>query len=320
MQIEIVSREPGHKARSPAFAIVSAMDRPVHDLTPRAAAPSAPIAAWWLGRTGYRDAWDLQHRLVAARIAGLIGDQLLLLEHEPVLTLGRHSDPSHVLASPAELAARHIELIETERGGEVTYHGPGQLTAYPIVKLADRSLFIRSFVRAMEAALARACASLGVEAGSKDGFPGCWCGDGTRKIGAVGVRVEHGVTYHGVALNVTVRLSDFELIDACGMPGLESTSIARELGQASEPSTESVARAAAAFAVALADSLDAPLDASFEAPLRAPREVPNRGTVGPNRGQTGTVAAAFADPGSARAALERLLAEGTAAVPSAGPA
>jgi lipoate-protein ligase B len=123
------------------------MDRLVHDLTPGAATPSAPIAAWWLGRTAYRDAWDLQHRLVAARVAGLIGDQLLLLEHEPVLTLGRHSEPSHVLASPAELAARRIELIETERGGEVTYHGPGQLTAYPIVKLADRSLFIRSFVR-----------------------------------------------------------------------------------------------------------------------------------------------------------------------------
>jgi lipoyl(octanoyl) transferase len=217
------------------------------------------MTAWWLGRTGYRDAWDLQHRLVAARAAGSIGDQLLLLEHEPVLTLGRHSDPRHVLAGPAELAARQIEVVRTERGGEVTYHGPGQLTAYPIVRLADRGLYIRSFVRALEAALSETCAAFGVEAGPKDGYPGCWCADGTRKIGAVGVRVERGVTYHGVALNVSVRLADFDLIDACGMPGLESTSIARERGEAAEPAVESVAGAAAEFARALARALGAPL-------------------------------------------------------------
>jgi lipoyl(octanoyl) transferase len=111
---------------------------------------AAPVSAWWLGRTPYRDAWGLQHRLVAARAAGAIGDQLLLLEHEAVLTLGRHSDPGHVRVSPAELAARHIELIQTERGGEVTYHGPGQLVAYPIVKLTERRLLIRSFVRALD--------------------------------------------------------------------------------------------------------------------------------------------------------------------------
>jgi lipoyl(octanoyl) transferase len=254
-------------------------------------ATSAPIAAWWLGRTSYRDAWQLQHRLVAARVAGLIGDQLLLLEHEPVLTLGRHSDPSHVLASPAELAARHIELIETERGGEVTYHGPGQLTAYPILKLADRGLMVRPLVRALEAAQAKACSTLGVEAGPKAGFPGCWCADGTRKIGAVGVRIEHGVSYHGIALNVTVRLSDFQLIDACGMPGLESTSIARELGRAAEPSIESVSEASAAFAVALAEALDAPLS----------------GLLPP-----------LADPGTARAGLERLLHERAPAAAAAG--
>lgn len=218
-----------------------------------------PISAWWLGRTSYRDAWDLQHRVVAARAAGLIGDHLLLLEHEPVLTLGRHSDPSHVVATTAELAERHIELIETERGGEVTYHGPGQLTGYAIIKLADRGLLVRSFVRALEASLIAACADAGVEAGRREGFPGCWCGDGVRKIGAVGVRIEHGVSYHGIALNVTVSLADFALIDACGMPGVESTSIARELGQPSKPSTASVARAASAFARAFANQVGAPL-------------------------------------------------------------
>jgi lipoyl(octanoyl) transferase len=225
----------------------------------RAELSGAPIDARWLGRTLYRDAWDLQHRVVAARAAGVIPDQLLLLEHEPVLTLGRHSDPSHVRVGEAELAARGLELIRTERGGEVTYHGPGQLTAYVIVRLAERSLFIRSFVSALETALSEACAAFGVEAGPKAGFPGCWGGEGSRKIGAVGVRVEHGVTYHGIALNVAVRLADFELIDACGMPGVESTSIARERREPDEPSTEAVGRAAAEFASAFARALGSPL-------------------------------------------------------------
>jgi lipoyl(octanoyl) transferase len=224
---------------------------------------TAPISAWWLGRTGYRDAWDLQHRLVAARYEGRIGDQLLLLEHEPVLTLGRHSDAAHVLATPADLAARKIELIETERGGEVTYHGPGQLTAYPIVKLADRKILIRPLVRALETALSITCAFFNVEAGPREGFPGCWCDSGTRKIGAVGVRIERGISYHGVALNVTVRLSDFTLIDACGMPGVRSTSIAHEHGKPAEPTTDSVARAAAPFATALAEALRAPLQGAL---------------------------------------------------------
>jgi lipoyl(octanoyl) transferase len=235
------------------------MDAQSQDSPTLSPSPGAPITAWWLGRTAYRDAWQLQHRLVAARARGVIGDQILLLEHEPVLTLGRHSDPSHVVASPAELAARGVELIQTERGGEVTYHGPGQLTAYVIVRLADRSLYIRSLVRALESGLTQACAEIGVAAESKPGYPGCWCGRGTRKIGAVGVRVERGVTYHGIALNVTVRLDDFALIDACGMPGVESTSIWRELGRSSEPTTESVGRAGAAFAVALAGAMGAPL-------------------------------------------------------------
>lgn len=235
------------------------MDRRAEDPPSPAASSPAPITAWWLGRTRYRDAWHLQHRLVVARAAGAIGDQLLLLEHEPVLTLGRHSDPAHVLASSGELSARQIELIATERGGEVTYHGPGQLTAYPIIRLADRGLLVRPLVRALEAALSVTCDAFGVEAGPRDGYPGCWCGGGSRKIGAIGVRIEHGVSYHGIALNVTVRLSDFELIDACGLPGVESTSIARESGWTIAPSIESVAQAASAFAPALATAIGAPL-------------------------------------------------------------
>ncbi len=223
-----------------------------------------PIEARWLGRIDYREAYALQKRLVAERATGAIVDQLLLLEHPAVLTLGRNADPAHILASPQELRARAIEVIRVERGGEVTYHGPGQLVAYPIVALGRRGLMIRPFVRALEAALISTCAELGVEAARRDGHPGCWCdadGPAPRKIGALGLRVERGVTYHGIALNVSVDLRDFELIDACGMPGVTSTSIAHERGeQATAPGTESVQAAAAIFARAFAAAIGAPLD------------------------------------------------------------
>ncbi len=228
------------------------------------AIPSAPLAPHWLGRIGYRDAWDLQRRLAAARAQGRIGDQLLLLEHPAVLTLGRGAAESHVLAPTAVRTARDIELLRVERGGEVTYHGPGQLVAYPIVRLADRGLMLRPFVRALEGALSDTCAAFGVMAGRREGHPGCWVdheGPLPRKIGALGLRVERGVTYHGVSLNVSVDLADFDLIDPCGMPGLTSASIASELGRRDEPpSTESVARAAAVFARSFASRLGATLE------------------------------------------------------------
>ena len=223
-----------------------------------------PIVARWLGRVDYREAHALQRRLAAERADDRIGDQLLLLEHPPVLTLGRNSDPAHVLATPDQLRTRGIEVIQVERGGEVTFHGPGQLVAYPILALSQRGLAIRPLVRALEAALVATCAAHGVAAARRDGHPGCWCdpdGDDPRKIGALGLRVERGVTYHGIALNVTVDLADFALIDACGMPGVSSTSIAAELGDlTAAPSTDSVERAAGVFARALADELDASLE------------------------------------------------------------
>jgi lipoyl(octanoyl) transferase len=155
-------------------------------------------------------------------------------------------------------------VIQVERGGEVTYHGPGQLVAYPILALSPRGLMIRPLVRALEAALVATCAAHGVAAARRDGHPGCWCdpdGDAPRKIGALGLRVERGVTYHGIALNVTVGLADFDLIDPCGMPGVASTSIAAELGDVTaRPSTESVERAAGIFAHALGSALDAPIE------------------------------------------------------------
>jgi lipoyl(octanoyl) transferase len=223
-----------------------------------------PIVTTWLGRVAYREGLTLQKSLVAQRVDGVIGDRLLLLEHPPVLTLGRTSDPAHILADRATLAARDIDVVRVERGGEVTYHGPGQLVAYPIVALAARGLMIRPLVRALEAALVATCAALGVSASRRDGHPGCWCdpdGPDPRKIGALGLRVERGVTYHGIALNVTVDLADFDLIDPCGMPGVTSTSIARELGEdEADPTTASVEVAARHFAAAFASELGASLD------------------------------------------------------------
>jgi lipoyl(octanoyl) transferase len=227
------------------------------------AGPAGPLAVSWLGRIEYRAAWALQRELLEARAVGSIPDQLLLLEHPAVLTLGRQADERFVRASAAELEARGIELIRVERGGEVTYHGPGQLVAYPIIALSRRGLLVRPLVRALEAALAATCRDFGVEADRRDGHPGCWvlpAGQPARKIGALGLRIERGVSFHGVALNIDPDLADFELLDACGMPGVVSTSIALELGRPTErPSTELVGRAGATFARALTEQLDTEL-------------------------------------------------------------
>ena len=217
---------------------------------------TGPLESAWLGRADYRTVWALQKHLAAARADGAIGDRMLLVEHPAVLTLGRQADEGHVLASPAELAQRGIDLIRVERGGEVTYHGPGQLVAYPIIALSRRGLLLRPFVRALEAAMVETCAAFGVAAARREGHPGCWIepdGPEPRKIGALGIRVERGVSYHGIALNVDPDLADFDLIDACGMPGVASTSIAAERGEPGRlRTTETVAGAADMFARAFA--------------------------------------------------------------------
>ena len=255
-------------ARSPR------LDEPAQ--SPIEASETGPLEAVWLGRMPYREAWALQKRLAAERADGLIDDRLLLLEHPAVLTLGRQADASHVLATPDELARRGIEVVRVERGGEVTYHGPGQLVAYPILALSRRGLLLRPLVRALEDAMVATCAAFGVRAERRDGHPGCWIepgGPAPRKLGALGIRVERGVSYHGIALNVDPDLADFDLIDPCGMPGLVSTSIAVEAGRPSErPSTAVVERAALVFARALATRLEAPL-AGYGAERLSPSEL-----------------------------------------------
>jgi lipoate-protein ligase B len=238
---------------------------PVPVATPPIETPeTGPLTVAWLGRLPYREAWSLQKRLADERARGAIGDVLLLVEHEPVLTLGRHADETHVRASATELERRGIELIRVERGGEVTYHGPGQLVAYPVVALSRRGLLLRPLVRALESAMVATCVEFRVAAARRDGHPGCWIepdGPRPRKIGALGIRVERGVSYHGIALNVDPVLADFDLIDACGMPDVVSTSIALETGRGAEaPSTAEVERAGRTFAEAFAHAIGVELD------------------------------------------------------------
>ncbi len=230
----------------------------------------------WLGRMDYRQAWDRQRATHAARDTGDAPDTLLLVEHTPVLTLGRHAHEEHVRAAPAELEHRGIEVIRVERGGEVTYHGPGQLVAYPVVRLRELPVLLRPFVRALELSMADVAARYGVTSAPRPGFPGVWVdagGSPPRKLGALGLRVERGITYHGIALNISTRLTDFDLIDPCGMAGLDVTSIARELGwqgEAAQPSTDSVIEAGAWFADAFRVRLDEGVATSAQQRASAP--------------------------------------------------
>jgi len=238
--------------------------------------PGTLLEIRWLGRIPYREAWDLQHALVADRAAGRRGDTLLLLEHPAVLTLGRHASDEHVLVDDAYLAGLGVEVIRVERGGEVTYHGPGQLVAYPIVRLADHGLLVRPFVRLLEAAMIETAATYGVHSERREGLPGAWCdaaGPLPRKLGALGVRVEQDVTYHGIALNVTTDLAGFDLINPCGMTAIGVTSIAREAGwppERSAPSTDSVEMAAQRFS----RSFSRLLEGADEQDRAAPEPVP----------------------------------------------
>jgi lipoate-protein ligase B len=157
-------------------------------------------------------------------------ERLALLEHPPVITLGVRGDRAHVLASAAELETRGISVVEADRGGDVTFHGPGQLVAYPILDLRVRGLRAADYVRALERVAVETLVTFGVEASRRPGTPGAWVGE--RKIAAVGVRIDRGISRHGLALNVDVDLGCFDLIVPCGLEGTGVTSIAAELGEA----------------------------------------------------------------------------------------
>jgi lipoyl(octanoyl) transferase len=184
-----------------------------------------------LGTIGYQAGLDLQKELVEARKQGAIPDQLLLLEHPPVITLGvrTRNDRSHVLESEASLAEKGVGLFETGRGGDVTYHGPGQLVGYPIVDLKPDRCDVHRYVRDLEEVLIDAVGGFGITAGRIAGLTGIWVGD--RKLAAIGVRISRWVTSHGFALNVSTNLSHFGLIVPCGIADKGVTSMERELGR-----------------------------------------------------------------------------------------
>jgi lipoyl(octanoyl) transferase len=202
-----------------------------------------PCAVRWLGRVPYADALALQEDLVRQRAAGEIPDQLLLLEHPHVLTLGRGGDRDNVLFDRPHLDALGVQVFETGRGGDVTYHGPGQLVAYPILALEPERRDLHRYVRDLERVLLLALADLEIAGHVVPGRTGVWverAGLPAAKIGAIGVRVARWVTSHGIALNVTTDLAWFGLIVPCGLAGSRVTSIA-EQNPAAQASVESVA-------------------------------------------------------------------------------
>jgi lipoyl(octanoyl) transferase len=214
------------------------------------------ISVLQLGTVDYATGLRLQQKLVELRKENRIGDVLLLLEHTPVITLGRNAKAANVVASPVHLAKRGVEVFESDRGGDVTFHGPGQLVGYPIFDLRGfestqsnrKTLGVIEYVRRVEEVLIRACADFGIATERVAGLTGVWTnpeiaersaartGEGVRpdtqgKIAAIGVHISRGVTSHGFALNVNTDLSFFDLIIPCGIPSKPVTSIQKELNR-----------------------------------------------------------------------------------------
>jgi lipoyl(octanoyl) transferase len=188
-----------------------------------------------LGRLGYAEALDLQQRLAADRLAERVDDLLLLLEHPHVVTLGAKTTGSraNILATPARLADLGVEVHETGRGGDVTYHGPGQIVGYPILNLKPDRCDVHRYVRDLEEVMIRTAGDYGIQAGRITGLTGAWVR--ADKIGAIGVRISRWITSHGFAFNVSTDLDYFKLIVPCGIADRGVTSLARLLGHPLPP-------------------------------------------------------------------------------------
>lgn len=208
--------------------------------TAQAAARPEPVERSTLdwGRTGYADAWSRQEELVTRRNAGDIGDTLVFTQHDPVYTLGvRKGAEQHLIWDEAELAKHGIAVFKTNRGGDITYHGPGQIVGYPIINLAPRK-DLHAYLRLLEQVLINTVGTFGLAAARREGKTGIWLGP--RKIAAIGVAVKKWTTYHGFALNVNPDLAPFAGIVPCGITDGTVTSMAAELGSA--PCAEEVKR------------------------------------------------------------------------------
>lgn len=263
------------------------------------------ISALQLGSIDYATGLRLQEKLVALRKDGRIGDALLLLEHPPVITLGRNAKSSNVLASPELLARRGVEVFECDRGGDVTFHGPGQLVAYPIFDLhgfpsetaSRKTLGVIDYVRRLEEVLIRTCADFAIPAKRIPGLTGVWTAESQAqrsntaeaKIAALGVHISRGVTSHGLALNVNTDLSFFNLIVPCGITSKPVTSIQKELGR--EIPMQDVAHSLSRnfgtvfhSQILWLDSLDALLGNNLGVPMQAPENMRKlHGDEGPVR-------------------------------------
>ncbi len=240
------------------------------------------ISVVQLGAIDYATGLRLQQSLVEMRKSGQVGDVLLLLEHSPVITLGRNARRENLLASAELLAEKGVELFECDRGGDITFHGPGQLVGYPIFDLRGFQPRIGAveFVRRLEEVLIRTCADFGVLCERVKGLTGVWtCGEQAQaKIAAIGVHISRGVTSHGFAVNVNTNLDYFSLIVPCGIAGKPVTSLAREAG--AQVNLEEVARSLARYFaqvfasdVQWVETLDALLGRKVGVPMQPPAEL-----------------------------------------------
>lgn len=216
----------------------------------------------------YAPALELQREVARRVIAGEISDDVLLVvEHPAVVTLGRGAKAAHLLASPEFLRARGVELFEVERGGDVTFHGPGQLVGYPILDLKRHRQDLHWYLRHVEEALIRALATMGIAAGRQAGQTGVWTNG--RKIASIGVHAREWVTWHGFALNVSTDLSYFDFMVPCGIPGVQMTSVEREsAGSISFPTVTNTVVASFSDVFGLTAH---PVDASVLAPVPVTR-------------------------------------------------
>jgi len=189
------------------------------------------LNGYWLdlGSIHYLPAFTIQEFIFQARTEGTLDSVVILQENPPVFTIGRAGSHDNLLATPAELVWRGIEVLEVYRGGDITYHGPGQIIASPIFYLGDLDMNANQYLHSLEDILIEVLALYGIQSGKKPDYPGVWVGEA--KIGAVGIAVRHGYTFHGLSLNVNLDLSPFELINPCGVPRMPVTSMANELGQ-----------------------------------------------------------------------------------------
>jgi len=243
------------------------------------------ISVLQLGSIDYATGLDLQRRLVELRKSSAIGDALLLLEHPPVITLGRNAKTKNILGTPELLAHRKVQVFECDRGGDVTFHGPGQLVGYPIFDLRAlpsgrrKSLGAIEYVRRLEEILIRTCADLGIAAKGIAGLTGVWTDrEEAAKIAAIGVHISCGVTSHGFALNVNTDLRYFDLIVPCGISSCLVTSVEKELGRAlslKEVANTVARNFAKAFStdISFVGTLDALLGPTLDIPARPPIEL-----------------------------------------------